>query len=234
MAAGACVGGVGAQHSAELGDYVGIAQDLDRGACQVAVRGLLDAEVAARERGDLWQVGDAHDLAALGQSPESPSGSRSGRRCWRRLCRMTSVVARGAGRRGRASIARTSPPEAVRAQRRRGARQVRSDHKPTRLAPVAVELLAGCSSTANSRARPSPAERSQHPLIKVRRCGRARGQIASRQPRSSVTAAPSSAVSRARRRPERSSRRSAPGNAWRREHRLHAAPGACASTRFQN
>src|SRR3954449_3289085 len=68
-----------AEHPHELGDEVVAGQCLDRGARDLSACRLRNPEVAARERCDLRQVGDADDLAALSQRAQALADRSGGR-----------------------------------------------------------------------------------------------------------------------------------------------------------
>src|SRR3954453_84024 len=64
------VGGLGAEHAAQLRHDSVALERLDRGERGVRLGRLLDPVVARRERGDLGQVRDAEDLPAVAERPK--------------------------------------------------------------------------------------------------------------------------------------------------------------------
>ena len=70
MPPGARVARIGSEHAAELLHDRALLDPLDAGSGDLPAGGLLDPEVALRERGDLRQVGDAEHLALLAEAAQ--------------------------------------------------------------------------------------------------------------------------------------------------------------------
>src|SRR3954454_23815516 len=71
MPPGALVGGLGAEHPAELLDHAVAGEGLDRGEGELVVGRLLDAEVPRGDRRDLRQMSDAEELMLIAEPAQT-------------------------------------------------------------------------------------------------------------------------------------------------------------------
>src|SRR3954452_24085755 len=71
MPPGALVGGLGAEHPAELLDHAVAGKGLDRGEGELVVGRLLDAEVPRGDRRDLRQMSDAEELMLIAEPAQA-------------------------------------------------------------------------------------------------------------------------------------------------------------------